>query len=143
MISMKDDKYTIHQDYHGDIKLTKNDTYKKVDLSKPTDILEHKSKQQDLIPTIYSNSNPPSVDNKFNNKICLTKPKDIISHNEEQHYQESVKFQFKSKVPIKQLMMKFLPILVLILVNLLSEDGLFYTIDLVIIYLILVKIKKQ
>lgn len=60
------ENYTIHEDYHGDVKLIKNTT-KKVNLTKATDILEHKSKQQDSFKKITTNST----------SVCLTKPKDL------------------------------------------------------------------
>lgn len=69
----QDDVYVIKEDYHGDVKpLPKKDS-KKVNLSKPTDILDHRVKSQ-LMPSVYTNSNPPQ---KTHKKICLTKPEDI------------------------------------------------------------------
>lgn len=73
----ENDKYIIKEDYHGDVKLTKNNT-KKIDLSKRTDILDHRVKPQ-VMPTIYINSNPPQKINHSNKKVCLTKPEDIVA----------------------------------------------------------------
>lgn len=69
--------YTINKDYHGDVKFIRNKS-KKVNLSKPTDILDHRVKSQ-MMPTLYSNSNPPQKINHSNKKICLTKPQDTFN----------------------------------------------------------------
>lgn len=72
------DKYIIKEDYHGDIKLTKINISKKVDLSKPTDNLNHRVKPQ-VMPTLYTNNNPPSNINTSTKRVCLTKPEDIVT----------------------------------------------------------------
>lgn len=77
MKNIENNKYIIKEDYHGDIKLIKNNT-KKVDLSKPTDILDHRVKPK-MMPTIYTNSNPPQKIKHYDKKICLTKPEDIVT----------------------------------------------------------------
>lgn len=79
MRNFENDKYIIKENYYGDVKLTKNNTSKKVDLSKPTDILDHRVKPQ-IMPTIYTNSNLPiNVQRQSNKRVYLTKPKDIIT----------------------------------------------------------------
>lgn len=65
---MKNDKYTIINDYHGDVKLTKN-TNKKVNLTDTTYTLENTSKQIESLKVSSSNE-----------KICLTKPTKSTLH---------------------------------------------------------------
>lgn len=86
----ENDKYIIKEDYHGDVKLIKNST-KKVNLAKPTDILDHKIKPQ-IMPTVYTNSNPLQNINHSNKKICLTKPKDIVA-KDKKSLQAEILFQ--------------------------------------------------
>lgn len=71
MKNIENNTYIINEDYHGDAKLTKNNS-KKVDLSKPTDALDHRVKHN-IEPLKVSSSNE---------KICLTKPKDIVNTTE-------------------------------------------------------------
>ena len=71
------DNYIIQEDYHGDVKLIRNNS-KKVNLSKPTDTLEHKSKQIESLKVSFSSSN---------NKICLTKSKDLTKIDKDTIYQ--------------------------------------------------------
>ena len=71
--------YIINENYHGDIKVIRQQS-KKVDLSKPTDILSHRSTSE-IMPTIYANNNPPQkINHKINKRVCLTKPQDIIEN---------------------------------------------------------------
>lgn len=92
------DKYIIKEDYHGDIKLTKINISKKVDLSKPTDNLNHRVKPQ-IMPTLYTNNNPPSNINTSTKRVCLTKPEDIAKATKaEELFQEvMIEHHYKRK----------------------------------------------
>lgn len=68
-----EDKYILKDDF----KLIPNNS-KKVDLSKPTDTLDHKVKHK-KISKLYNNFNLLKKINHSNNKICLTKPQDIVN----------------------------------------------------------------
>lgn len=79
------DNYIIKEDYHGDIKLIKIDKPKKVNLSKPTDTLDHRVKQN-LEPLKVATSNK---------KICLTKPEDLAKINKHTIYQPNANLPLK------------------------------------------------
>lgn len=65
------DMYTIY-DENNTLEPSKK-TSKKVDLSKPTDTLNHIVKNQGM-PMVYYNDNPLSTN--VHKKVCLTKPND-------------------------------------------------------------------
>lgn len=66
------DKYIVKENYHGDVKYILADEPKKVDLSKPTDVLDHSVKETEIPPVNHTDEH-----------ICLTKPRDIVDNDNE------------------------------------------------------------